>query len=162
MIRLITKFGSKERDEDILIVVDDIKEAFKALRELVIINESLDLHVVDYSTFIRLLKEDPFYVNALINGEHVINAMKIDNMNEIIEEAIYRAKELVDKLCREGKNGISLAYYYLISRGIFPRNRYEVKAILGKDKGDDFSFICTAKDFNIVKLLSPVKAYNVD
>ena len=78
MIRLITKFGSKERDEDILIVVDDIKEAFKALRELVIINESLDLHVVDYSTFIRLLKEDPFYVNVLINGEHVINAIKID------------------------------------------------------------------------------------
>jgi len=28
MIRLITKFGSKERDEDILIVVDDIKEGF--------------------------------------------------------------------------------------------------------------------------------------
>ena len=36
MIRLITKFGSKERDEDILVVVDDIKEAFKALRELVL------------------------------------------------------------------------------------------------------------------------------
>jgi len=45
VIRLITKFGSKERDEDILIVLDDIKKAFKALMELVIINESLDLHV---------------------------------------------------------------------------------------------------------------------
>ena len=158
MIRLITKFGSKERDEDILVVVDDIKEAFKALREIVIINESLDLHVIDYNTFLRLLKEDPFYVNVLINGEHVINAMKIDNMNKIIEEAISKARQLVDKQCREGKNGISLAYYYLISRGIFPRNRHDVKNILGKDKGDDFSFICTGEDFNVVKLLSPVKA----
>jgi hypothetical protein len=155
VIRLITKFGSKERDEDILVVVDDIKEAFKALSEIVIINENLDLHVVDYLTFLRLLKEDPFYVNVLINGEHVINAMKIDNMNKIIEEAISKARQLVGKQCREGKNGISLAYYYLISRGIFPRNRHDVKNILGKDKGDDFSFICTAEDFNTVKLLTP-------
>ena len=140
MIRLVTVYGSRERDEDVLIVVDELEEVSEGLRGLVLTKGDVDLHILTTKMFMRLLTEDPFYVNVLINGDHKLNTFTITE--DIKNTAIKRAKGLVKEMCKKGHKGISLGYYYLISRGIFPKDRHEIKELLGRDKGDDFSFIC--------------------
>ena len=140
MIRLLTLFGSKIHDEDVLIVVDRIEEVGEAISKLVLTKGEVDLHILTTELFMKLLYEDPFYVNVLINGSHIVNTFSVTE--GMRKNAIEKAREIMTRMCKEGYNGISLGYNYLISQGIFPKNRHDVRRLLGKDKGDDFSFIC--------------------
>lgn len=87
MIRLLVIYGSRKRDLDILIVADEIDEALSFLSDMVIDRKRLDLTVLRTDEFLRKLKEDPFYVNVVINGEKLIDNISL-NINELRKIAI--------------------------------------------------------------------------
>lgn len=53
-----------------------------------------------------------------------------------------KTKRLYEELCREKRKTQDIAYFYLISHGIFPKDRYEVIKLTGIDPKEGSLSLC--------------------
>lgn len=144
MIRLVTLYGSFERDVDLLVVADSHEEGLNFITTTFSLPVPIDFHIVTTERFMKLIKEDPFYANVVINGEKIINELK-DITGEIMrnkESIMEVAKMKFEELCKKGAKTAGIAYYYLISKGMFPKDRYEVRKIIGIDPKNEAEKLC--------------------
>ncbi|MCG3109336.1 hypothetical protein L3N51_01626 [Metallosphaera sp. J1] len=130
MIRLLGFFGTLERDMDVIVVADTYAEAEEAISTFLVPVKGVDLHVLTTDEFVELVKEEPFYANVYFNGDFVLKNLSVKISLDRIRE---KARERFIEQCTEGIANAGLAYYYLISKGIFPRNRDDVRRILKID-----------------------------
>ncbi|BFH74200.1 hypothetical protein SJAV_21440 [Sulfurisphaera javensis] len=100
MVRLLGYYGSLQRDIDIMIVADDVKEAIAFSSEHLIPLEEIDLHIYTTNQFLELINLDPFLANVYINGKWLIKRLEVSVDKEAIMK---KAKRLYEELCREKK-----------------------------------------------------------